>query len=112
MDTTPQTPELPEAVLCSAPNCEARAELMPVLMLRHKRHKAAHEVVIQTPVCLEHPPTFDIIVAGEGWRTLADWLVGSGRPRPRRKFSELNFRRITDGPNGPLLDVAPHDQGH
>lgn len=83
-----------ERIECSHAECTADAELIPVLLLRHKRHKAASEVDIHVPVCRRHLPDFEAIVANNGWRDLCAWLEAQGRPRPRRKFSELAFRRL------------------
>ena len=83
-----------ERIECSHAECTAEAEVIPVIVLRHKRHKAASNVDIHVPVCRRHLPAFDALVANGGWASLCAWVESQGRKRPRRKFSELAFRRL------------------
>jgi hypothetical protein len=92
-------------VLCSAPGCEDVAEFWPVLELRHKKNRPPQTVRIETPVCINHPPTWEIIIADGGFKTLADWIESQGGKRPKRKLSSLKFERI--GGDGKLLDFVP-----
>lgn len=113
MDQTPQHPRINAGrpvVLCSAPECEQVAEFSPVLVLRHKKNRPPVTVRIATPVCSDHPPTFDIIVADGGFKTLADWVVEQGGKRPKRKLSSLAFERI--GGDGKLVDFVPRIVTH
>lgn len=82
------------AFVCNHAECELPAEVIPVLVLRHKRNKEPSYVDINVPVCRAHLPTFEALVQGGGWETLCEVITTAGRKRPRRKFSELAFRRL------------------
>lgn len=79
---------------CNHADCDLPAEVIPVIVLRHKRNKEPSYVDVHVPVCRAHLPTFEAMVQGGGWETLCEVITKAGRKKPLRKFSELAFRRL------------------